>query len=154
LSWWIGYTPLSIAGHIHTMSKSYKDGVRGGTHKHNQNREVWSKRCKKVNMWPVHSKGWKRITHRYERRLARKEIESSLTDMTYITPSTGTNIPIESSPKNYLRYVYQNIFVSKGKVTLDEFVSVAFDCQHKFDGPLPTSPEMAMYLHEFESEVC
>lgn len=56
------------------MSRTKKDGVRGGGHRNTQNREVWSKRCRNVAMWARDTFGWKRITHRFERRVAKAEI--------------------------------------------------------------------------------
>lgn len=53
------------------MTRSRKDGARGGGHRNTQNREVWSKRCRAVAMWARDSFGWKRITHRFERREAK-----------------------------------------------------------------------------------
>jgi len=47
------------------MARSRKDGRGGGAHKDRRNREVWSR-------------SWKAITHRYERRMARIEIQGAL----------------------------------------------------------------------------
>jgi len=60
------------------MSRSKKDGARGGGHRNTQSREVWSKSCRAVAMWARDTFGWKRITHRFERREARREIEQAL----------------------------------------------------------------------------
>lgn len=60
------------------MSRSRKDGRRGGGHLNTQNREVWSRRCAKVNMWPIDDADYKRITHRHERRQAKQWIASEL----------------------------------------------------------------------------
>lgn len=56
------------------MSRSKKDGRRRGAHRDVQCREVWSRRCPTVNMWGVHTPGMKRITHRFERRVAKRSI--------------------------------------------------------------------------------
>lgn len=58
------------------MSRSKKDGRRGGAHQpklQNKRFEVWSKRCPRVSMWSKPDPDIKRITHRYERRIAKKE---------------------------------------------------------------------------------
>lgn len=60
------------------MSRSRKDGRRGGGHPNTQNREVWSRRCAKVNMWPIDDADYKRITHRHERRQAKRWIASEV----------------------------------------------------------------------------
>lgn len=60
------------------MSRTHKDGVRGGGHRNTQRREVWSRRCRAVAMWARDSFGWKRITHRFERREARQETRDAL----------------------------------------------------------------------------
>ena len=55
------------------MSRSKKDGVKGGSHDAGKRYEIWSRRCRRVSMW---TRGWyaKLVTHRYERRVA-KQIE-------------------------------------------------------------------------------
>lgn len=71
------------------MSRSKKDGRRRGAHIDHQNTEVWSKRCAKVSMMPKASNGhaprgghgYKTLTHRYERRVAEREIRRDLYDM-------------------------------------------------------------------------
>ena len=62
------------------MSRTKKDGKRGGGHRNTQGREIWSRRCHIVNMWDVHTPDAKRITHRFERRLARADVASRSTD--------------------------------------------------------------------------
>lgn len=58
------------------MSRTRKDGVRGGGHRNTQHREVWSRRCRGVAMWARDTFGWKRITHRFERREAKRALEA------------------------------------------------------------------------------
>ena len=54
------------------MSRTYKDGRRGGGHRNTQHREVWSRRCRKVSMWSADDPDYKRITHRLERRQGKR----------------------------------------------------------------------------------
>lgn len=42
--------------------------------------EVWSKRCRQVSMWAYNAL-MKRITHRYERRAAKREITLNTKEM-------------------------------------------------------------------------
>lgn len=60
------------------MSRSKKDGRRRGGHRNTQNKELWSRRCPTTNMWDVHDPDAKRITHRYERRVAKRSILADL----------------------------------------------------------------------------
>lgn len=53
------------------MSRSAKDGRHKGGHKDTQCKEIWSRRCAKVNMWSRSDKDAKRITHQHERRTAK-----------------------------------------------------------------------------------
>lgn len=64
------------------MSRSRKDGRRGGGHRNTQNREVWSKRCPQVSMTPIDDPDYKRLTHRHERRTGKNEILEQLTEET------------------------------------------------------------------------
>lgn len=54
------------------MSRTRKDGRRGGGHRNHQGKEIWSKRCPLVNMEHP-SRRAKTVTHRYERRRANAE---------------------------------------------------------------------------------
>jgi hypothetical protein len=63
------------------MSRTRKDGRRGGGHRDPQCTEVWSRRCRKVSMWRKSDPDHKRITHRYERRIARAEIRAEITEV-------------------------------------------------------------------------
>ncbi|MHB1097828.1 MAG: hypothetical protein ACYC3F_16845 [Gemmatimonadaceae bacterium] len=60
------------------MSRNRKDGRRRGGHRDWLCTEVWSRRCRKVNMWRLHAPGVKRITHRHERRVGKLEIRAAL----------------------------------------------------------------------------
>lgn len=67
------------------MSHSRKDGRHRGGHPNTQNKEVWSKRCAKVNMWAHHAPraglSYKTITHRHERRAARRDIDREVQEL-------------------------------------------------------------------------
>lgn len=63
------------------MSRSWKDGRKGGSHRNTQNREVWSKRCPLVSCTPIDDRDYKRTTHRYERRQARRLIHDEVADV-------------------------------------------------------------------------
>lgn len=63
------------------MSRSKKDGRKGGAHRHNQHKEVWSRRCPIVNMWDVRAPDMNRVTARYERRAARRTLRAARLDL-------------------------------------------------------------------------
>jgi hypothetical protein len=69
------------------MSDSRKDGRHRGGHIDIRCTEVWSRRCPKVNMWRTErqrdtGKGYKEITHRYERRQGVQSIRHAMVEMT------------------------------------------------------------------------
>lgn len=57
------------------MSQSRKDGRRGGAHRNARNRELWSRRCPKVNMWKP-DRVSKTLTHRLERRYSERALRA------------------------------------------------------------------------------
>jgi len=67
------------------MSRSKKDGARRGGHLSSRLKEIWSRRCPKVNM-ATPGRWAKHVTHRWERRVAKREIENS--ELAALNPST------------------------------------------------------------------
>lgn len=68
------------------MSRSRKD--KPGGHYHPLMPEVWSRRCRKVNMWSKTSRraprggpNYKTITHRRERRQAKIQVRTEVSLM-------------------------------------------------------------------------
>lgn len=65
------------------MSRSSKDGARGGGHRDYKREECWSRRCPRATGMRKrsgrrsnrHGCGYKDITHRYERRTMRQALE-------------------------------------------------------------------------------
>ncbi|MBY0488951.1 MAG: hypothetical protein K2R93_03830 [Gemmatimonadaceae bacterium] len=64
------------------MSRSRKDGRKRGGHRDTQHREVWSRRCRRVSMWPIDDPDVTVLTHRHERRLAKADVRRAVRELT------------------------------------------------------------------------
>lgn len=60
------------------MSHSRKDGRRGGAHRNVQGKEYWSKRCDGERSMMDPGREAKTLTHRFERRAARRAVRVEL----------------------------------------------------------------------------
>jgi len=63
------------------MSKSFRDGKKGGAYNCGKRYEVWSGRFHKVNYWTQSGKFHKKLTVRFERRVVKEEIKKEICEI-------------------------------------------------------------------------